>query len=70
MLKVDNINIKKSLEDVIEALLECEEKKKNCRKCKLRKRGCLLFMRDSIAVALQFILANMNVQTPAGKIYS
>ena len=61
---------KRDLEQVIEALLECDEKNRNCRKCKKRKNGCLLFMRDSIAVALQFIVGNMGRTEPRTNMFS
>ena len=41
---------------------ECERNNKDCKKCKLRKRGCLKFIRDSVAVALQFILVGLGEQ--------
>jgi len=48
------------LKKIIESLLECEVMGKNCRKCRLRRNGCLLFVRDSVAVALQFIESSLN----------
>jgi len=48
------------LNKIIESLMECEKQKRNCRKCKLRRNGCLLFVRDSVAVALQFIVSSLN----------
>jgi len=54
--------IKKQLQTLIDALLECERNNKDCKKCKLRKRGCLKFIRDSVAVALQFILVGLGEQ--------
>jgi len=44
---------------VIKSLLECEDENKSCRFCKLRKNGCILFIRDSVAVALELLLADM-----------
>ncbi|KKK97066.1 hypothetical protein LCGC14_2656470 [marine sediment metagenome] len=60
---------KADLKKVIDALLECEQKGANCRKCKKLKRGCLVFMRDGIAVALQFILSGMDTPEPPDTIY-
>lgn len=62
--------IKANLQEIIDALMDCEKKGRKCRKCKLRKEGCLLFVRDSVAVALQFILATMNTPEAPDGVYT
>lgn len=58
------------LQKIITSLLECETEGKTCKKCPLRKNGCLLFVRDSVAVALQFILSSMNEPDTPHSLYS
>jgi len=58
------------LQKIITSLLECEKEKRECKKCPLRKRGCLLFVRDSVAVALQFILSSMDESDLPEHLYS
>lgn len=60
---------KKSLLQVIDALLDCENKGKDCRKCPRRRTGCLLFIRDSVAVALQFIVAGLDISPVCTSMY-
>ena len=48
------------LQEVINALLDCENNNKDCSKCPYMKQNCLIFMRDSIAVALKFILDQLK----------
>ena len=58
---MENKKTRDSLLEVIDALLDCETKNKDCRKCPQRRNGCLLFLRDSVAVALQFIAASLDI---------
>lgn len=54
-------SIRKDIKKVIDALMYCETNKMKCSKCNKKKRGnCLLFVRDSTAVALQFILTSLT----------
>ena len=56
------VDIGKDIQKVINALMFCEQNNSKCRKCKKKKKeNCLLFIRDSIAVALQFILGSLEV---------
>jgi len=63
-------SVKGDLQKIIDALLECETKGRSCKKCKLRRNGCLLFVRDSLAVALQFILSGMDESDTPHGLYS
>lgn len=56
--------ISKQLKTLIDSLSKCEKKKRNCKKCRLRNDGCLKFIRDSVAVALQFILIGIEPIKP------
>ena len=58
------------LKKIIESLMECEVQKKECRKCSLRRNGCLLFVRESVAFALQFIKNSLNECEPCESLYS
>lgn len=57
---MDADTTRSNLQTIIDALMECENENRKCIKCKHRKKGCLLFLRDSLAVALTFILASLG----------
>lgn len=61
--------VKDDLKTIIESLLDCESKGRKCKKCK-DKDECLIFIRGSIAVALQFILNELDKDKIPESIYS
>lgn len=67
---MDNKEIVKTLQELIDTLGKCEKDNKDCRKCKLRKNGCLKFIRSTIAVALGFILTDVATRPIPYKEYN
>ena len=50
-----NIETKKNIKEVINALTFCQKNDKKCKGCK-DKNECLKFIRSSVAVCLQLLL--------------
>ena len=54
-------DIKESFQELIDLLFKCDKEGKKCKHCKY-KNECIIFLRTTLGVCLQYILASMMVK--------